>query len=72
METENTMEVIDVLTCVYLLSLVTMGIVTNVRPFYVNYWNPDEHNRTEIIELDSNTFVAGMVANQIVIMILGK
>ena len=57
---------------VYLLSLVSMGVVTNVRPFYVNYWNMDEHNRTEIIELNSNTFVAGMVTNQIVIFILGK
>ena len=65
------MEVIDVLTSVYLLSLVSMGIVTNVRPFYVNYWNPDEHNHSEIIELDS-TYVVGMVTNQIVIMILGK
>ena len=75
------MQMIDVLTSVYLFSLLTMAIVTTVRPFYVNHWNMDNQNTKEMEqmyisvgeeeELDA-VFVAGMVTNQIVIMILGK
>ena len=65
-------EVIDILTCLYILSLVSMCVATNIRPVFVNYWDGGvgaENNEEKLMDLGINH--TWMVVNQTVIMVLG-
>ena len=69
---KSKVDIIDFLTVLYFLSLVAMGIVTNVRPMFINHWILENHNSTNTFEMDSNTFVLGMITNQIIIMMISR
>ena len=69
---KSKVDMIDLLTVFYFISLVAMGTVTNVRPMFINHWILENHNSTKTFEMDSNTFVVGMVTNQIIIMMISR
>ena len=66
---------IDVLTSVYIVSLISMCIVTNIRPIFVNYWDAEadlQKYSLQPMDLGQGLHHTLMVANQIVIMVLGS
>ena len=68
------MELINVLTVVYVLSLVLMAIWTNVKYFFDNSDNMTESKNTtdnSEMQFNNSTSVNSMVANQIIIMTIG-
>ena len=65
-------EVIDILTSLYVLSLVSMCVATNIRPVFVNYWDGmvgAEYDKEKLMDFGINH--TWMVVNQSVIMMLG-
>ena len=62
------MSLIDFLTTIYLMALVSNAVVTNVRPFYSNpNLNVSKSNKAEV------GFLAyGVVTNLAIVMILSK
>jgi hypothetical protein len=39
---------------------------------FINHWILENRNSTKTFEMDSNTFVVGMVTNQIIIMMISR
>ena len=67
-------EAIDIFTCVYVISLVTMCLATNIRPAFVNYWDGwvgEEYECQKKMDLGTDINHTWMIVNQSVIMVLG-
>ena len=72
---------LDPIQSLYFFSLIVMVVVTNVRPVYINYWNKTEYLINKSLSLNNSDDqdedlkvweVELMVANQIIITVLGK
>ena len=67
------MNLLNIITAAYFISLIVMTFWTNIRPSFVNYWNKTEYlikmqnqTRTEVDNID-----IAMAVNQAVIAVLG-
>ena len=68
--------ILNIVTSVYILSIIVMAFWTNLRPFYINHWNRTDvlpgENITFKPDLEVKTIDILMVVNLVLVAVVGK